>query len=101
VSETSAYSVRLVPDASKNFDAWEKSLSEALSSDGAKELKNVLSKFFPKRFAEILPVLAGVSPELKAATVSKDVRRSFVKLLSSGIPLTLCGQRPGEEFVTA
>lgn len=93
--------MKLVPDASKNFEAWEKDLSDALASDGAKELKNVLAKFFPRRFAEILPTLAGVSPDTKAATVSKDVRRSMVKLLSSGIPLTLCGQRPGEEFVTA
>ena len=55
VSTTSAYSVRLVPEASKGFEAWDRELSEALASDGGKELKNVLSKFFPRRFAEILP----------------------------------------------
>ncbi|MFB0964844.1 MAG: hypothetical protein QMC36_04040 [Patescibacteria group bacterium] len=83
VSETSAYPVKLVPDASRNFESWDKDLSDALASDGAKELKNVLSKFFPKRFAEILPGLSGLSPETKAATVSKDARRSLVKLFSS------------------
>lgn len=91
----------MVPDASKNFDAWEHELSTALNEDGAKELKNVLSRFFPRRFSEILPALAGLAPETKAATVSKDSRRNLVKLLSSGISMTLCGQRPGEEFVTA
>lgn len=58
VSETSAYPVRMVPDSSKNFDVWERDLSTALNEDGAKELKNVLAKFFPRRFAEILPALA-------------------------------------------
>lgn len=101
ISETSAYCVRLVPEASKSFDVWERDLSSALNEDGAKELKNVLARFFPRRFSEILPALAGLAPETKAATLSKDFRRNLVKLLSSGIPVTLCGQRPGEEFVTA
>lgn len=101
VSPENVRSVNLVPDASKRFEDWDRDLSAALAKDGAKETKNVLAAFFPRRFAEILPTLAGLHPEKKAATVSRDERKLLAKLLSDGISLTLCGTRPGEEFVTA
>lgn len=101
VSESEPFGVRLVPDSSRRFDDWERDLSSAFASDGAKETKNVLSAFFARRFAETVPGLAGVAAERKAASVSRDERRAIVRLLSDGIPLRLTGRRPGEEFVTA
>ena len=58
VSESVPAKVLLVPDASKRFDDWEACLSVAFSKEGAKELKNALQIFFPRRLAEILPGLA-------------------------------------------
>lgn len=101
VSSQSPYSVRFVPDATRRFEDFDRELSLAFAKDGAKEMKNVLSSFFPKRFSDLLPVLAGVPAERKASTVSRDDRRVLARLLSDGIPLTLVGTRPGEEFVTA
>lgn len=101
VSPETPYGIRLVPEASKRFEDWDSDLSKAFSVDGAKETKNVLAAFFPRRFAETLPGLAGIAAEKKAATVSKDERKALAKILGNGIPLTLCGTRPGEEFVTA
>lgn len=101
VAPESPYPIRFIADGAKRFEDWDKELSAAFAADGAKEAKNVLSQFFPRRFAEILPGLTGIPAEKKAATVSKEDRKSLAKLLGNGIPLTLCGTRPGEEFVTA
>ncbi len=55
ISEAVPASVRFVPDASRRFENWEADLSATFSKEGAKELKNALQIFFPRRFAEILP----------------------------------------------
>lgn len=101
VSPESPFAVGLVLDAGKRFEDWDAALASAFARDGAKETKNALAAFFPSRVAELLPALAGFPSDRKAATVSKENRRTLAKLLSDGIPISLTGTRPGEEFVTA
>jgi predicted Rossmann fold flavoprotein len=100
-SPSSPLSVLLIVDALKSFEDWDRELSLAFGANGSKELKNVLSAFFPRRLAETLPALAALPAEKKAALVSRDERRTLARLLSDGIVLKLNGRRPGEEFVTA
>lgn len=99
--------VRFVPDF-KPFEEWDRILADAFVAGGAKELKNVLTQIFPRRFAEVLPSIVGIpasgsvpAPERKAATLSKEDRRLLSRALSEGIPLDFVSARPGEEFVTA
>lgn len=93
--------LRISPDASRTFDHWEAEISNAFFQNGAKEWKNVLSLLLPRRLSETVVALSGVSGEKKCATVSREERKSVCRLLSLGIPVTLVGTRPGEEFVTA
>jgi predicted Rossmann fold flavoprotein len=101
VSEDRPFVVRLVPDSARRFEDWERDLSAAFTANGARECKNVLSEFFPKRFAEILPGLCGIAGDKKSSVLSKEDRRALSRLLSDGIEFRLNGRRNGEEFVTA
>ncbi len=101
VSAERPFSVRLVPDASKRFEAWDVDLAAAFGNSGAREAKNVLAAYFPHRFAEKLPAFANFAGEKKSATVSKDERRALARVLAEGLPIRLSGRRAGEEFVTA
>lgn len=101
VEKNAPYSVRLIPDRTLNFDAWEKRLLADLTDNPAKTLKNILAEYFPRRLIETVLRLLALEGEKRATHVSKDERRTIVHLFASGIPLSLTGRRPGDEFVTA
>lgn len=91
-SSSTSFQIRCIPDSHFRFDDWENMLSTAFRENGGKEWKNVLSMFFPRRFAEILPRLLGIPAEKKASLISREERRSISRLLSDGIILNLTGR---------
>ena len=63
---------------SKNAEEIEIDLAGEAASDGKKQLIGMLSRIVPRRLAEALLEKAGVSGELKAAELSKQLRRQLV-----------------------
>lgn len=62
----------------KTAEEIETELASEAASDGKKQLLRMLSRFVPRRLAEALLEKLGVSGELKAAELSKQLRRQLV-----------------------
>jgi predicted Rossmann fold flavoprotein len=101
ISKAQPVQVRFRPEADLGAADWDAKLKTVFSASGAKQLHNVLSQFFPDRFAQALLGLASLDGTKKAAELSKEHRQSLARLLGDGIPVTLVLRRPGDEFVTA
>lgn len=93
--------IKLIIDAQKDFNAWEKILTEKINLNGAKVLKNILAEFIAKKLADKILLLAEVDGLKKAAKISKLERKKISKLLGNGIELNLISRRAGEEMLTA
>jgi predicted Rossmann fold flavoprotein len=73
----------------KSADEIEADLASDAASDGKKQLLGMLSRFVPRRLAEALLDKAGVSVELKAAELSKQLRRQLVDAIKrTRIPIS-------------
>ncbi len=62
----------------KTADEIDSGLASEAASDGKKQLVGMLSRIVPRRLAEALLEQAGVSGEVKAAELSKQLRRQLV-----------------------
>jgi predicted flavoprotein YhiN len=93
--------VLLQPDTSKSVDDRETILLQATQDDPRKALATILSQHFSKRFAATICSIVAIDPTQKVSTLTRDQRQSLTSLLGDGMPLTLVGRRPGDEFVTA
>ena len=62
----------------KTADEIDSDLASEAASDGKKQLVGMLSRIVPRRLAEALLEQAGVSGEVKAAELSKQLRRQLV-----------------------
>lgn len=89
-----------VPNSNLVFDTFDKEIRLLLETQGAKLIRNIMTAYFPERFVVQLLKLAKIQSK-NAADVTKKERQSMVKLITEGIPLTIVGRRPGDEFVTA
>ncbi|MDA1055805.1 MAG: NAD(P)/FAD-dependent oxidoreductase [Planctomycetota bacterium] len=65
----------------KSADEIEAELASEAASDGKKQLLGMLSRFVPRRLGEALLEQAGVNAELKAAELSKQLRRQIVEAI--------------------
>lgn len=84
----------------KNNDELDQLLRRHLESHGGKTIVNLLDELLPPSLARIIVERAGLRADLHAARVSREDRKKIFDLLR-GFSITLVGQRPGEEFVTA
>ena len=85
----------LYPDPRRDFlptksaEEIEADLASEATSDGKRQLLGMLSRFVPRRLAEALLEQAGVSVELKAAELSKQLRRQLVDAIKrTRIPIS-------------
>ncbi len=67
-----------------------------ISSNGAKQIKNVLAGLIPSNLAPIILSILKINPDKKAAEVSKVDRINISKILKN-IELTISGVRPFKE----
>lgn len=90
------------PIAEMDFTSWNTFLKKQFELHPKKLITNILAEKLPRRFAEafVEEYFRGLK-EIFAASISRDDREIFSKLLGEGIPLTLLERRPGDEFVTA
>jgi predicted Rossmann fold flavoprotein len=73
----------------KSAEEIEAELASEAASDGKRQLLGMLSRFVPRRLAEALLERAGVSAELKAAELSKQLRRQLVDAIKrTRIPIS-------------
>ena len=81
------------------FDLYpqEINLQELLNQNPHKELKNILSKFFPHRFCEYI---LGELSEIKAHKIDGKLRDNILDKIHN-FELTVSGTNKGEETVTA
>jgi predicted flavoprotein YhiN len=66
-----------------------------------KTIFTILSQYFPKRFAEVVIMQTWIDTQTQIGVLTRDERQMLVSLLGEGVPLTLIGRRPWDEFVTA
>lgn len=74
----------------ENQEAFRGNLMEISKANPAKLIKNVLTEFFPERFAEVLLKKSGTSNLLKLNQLSRQARESLLQLLFT-FPLRITG----------
>lgn len=84
----------------KNDDELDALLRRHLEAHGGKTIVNLLDEILPPSLARIIVERVGLRADLHAARVSREDRKKIFDLLRR-FSITLAGQRPGEEFVTA
>ncbi len=73
----------------KSAEEIEADIARDAAGDGKKQLLGILSRFIPRRLAEALLEQAGVSVELRAAELSKQLRRQLVEAIKrTRIPIS-------------
>lgn len=80
---------------------WNQQLQSDFDVHPKKELKTILSQYFPQRLVEAILVQHDFTPWSQAAHINKTDRLQIASLLGKGIELTLTKRMPGDEFVTA
>ncbi len=63
-----------------------------------KQFKNALSDLFPSKLIPVMVELSGIDPEIKAGSLSREQRISFVKLIKN-LPMTVTGTRSFNEAI--
>ncbi len=101
IDQDNPRSIRVIPNADRGEQEWEKLLKQEFTQHGARLIITILDQFFPARFAEAILELAQIPSDKKSAELSREERQKIVKLLGEGLSLTLLQRRPGDEFVTA
>ena len=100
ITKENPYVIRLVLDATIQPHEWKTTLG-AVKTNGKKQIKTVLSTYFPQRLAQTLLELTNISPQTTLTAVSTEKRKQLLHLLTNGIQITLTARRAGDEFVTA
>lgn len=101
INQLKPYKIWLVIDAQKDFNAWDKILTEKFNESGAKDIKNILGEILPKKLVEKILFLVKIASTKKSAKISKPERQKISKLLSNGLEINLISRRQGAEMVTA
>jgi predicted Rossmann fold flavoprotein len=101
ISKDTPHKINLIPIADKSGEQWDEELKKKFQENGARQVHNILSEFFPGRLADTILELASVNLSKKAAELSKQDRKRIVELLSGKLSMNFITRRPGDEFVTA
>jgi predicted Rossmann fold flavoprotein len=73
-------------------DQWDQELRQAAATDGKRRVSTILAERLPRRLAESLISLAGLSPELRGAELSSANRSALVRL-SKAATMHITGTR--------
>jgi predicted Rossmann fold flavoprotein len=79
-----------------NNEQLDASLHRECSTAGKRQLGNLLGTWLPNRLAEAFVALAGKSPDMRAAELSKRDRQALVALMK-GAPIPVTGTRGFEK----
>lgn len=101
ISNYNPYQCLLIPIHNMDYDRWNSKLLEDFKIGNTKQVRNIISKYFPKRFANIILDLCEIDPEKTASNILKDERKLLCKTLGDGLIISLVKRRAGDEFVTA
>ena len=94
--------IHLSPLADMWVAEWDSLLKLEFANHPKKLISSILAEKLPRRFVdEFIWEYFGSIREIFAASISKKDREYIAELLGKGIPITLSGRRPGDEFVTA
>lgn len=63
-----------------------------------RQFKNALGALFPAKLIPVMVSLSGICPEREVNKVTREERRTFVKLIKN-LPLTVTGKRGFEEAI--
>lgn len=91
----------LYPMAEMGLKQWDDELRLKFEAQGAAQLHNVLAELLPRRLADEMLALAGLTRDKRVSKISREERITLSKLLAGGLKLHLTNRRPGDEFVTA
>jgi predicted Rossmann fold flavoprotein len=101
ITKDSPVTIHLTPVEGRSHDEWDRVLQKKFQENGARQVHNILSEFFPGRLADTILELASINLTKKAAELSKQDRKRIVELLSGKLSMNFITRRPGDEFVTA
>lgn len=101
ISEKKPIEVSITPKANLKFNDWDTILVKDIKNSPKKNLKTILTKYFPQRFVEVLIYISKVNSKNKASELSKENRQKITHLLSGGLKVNLVKRRQEDEFVTA
>lgn len=86
---------------SQDLEALDRQLVHHLSGHGAKQLKNALQDFVPRKLVSIVLALSELDPHLPAHQLPRERRRRLARTLQA-LPLTVNRARPiAEAMVTS
>lgn len=101
ISQDHPLSIHFQPDATTSADDRDQLLLDAVADHPRKTIFTILSQHFPKRFAEAVIHQTWIDMQTPIGTLTRDQRLNLSSLLGNGLPITIVGRRPGDEFVTA
>ena len=86
--------IKITLDLAPNVEqsAFDKEMTELLSSNPKKKIINILAEFFPKRIGTFLCKRAGCDDGLAAGRLTKDVRKKLIAAIKA-LPLSILRTR--------
>lgn len=100
--EIDSINVLFVPISTMDSNSWDQFLQQYFQQFPKKSLHNILATKLPKKFCDIFidTFFVHIKNTFPSSIAKKD-RASIADALWNGIPITLTGRRPWDEFVTA
>jgi len=101
ISDQKNISISISIDKDKNFEEWTSTILNVIKENPNKQMRNIINKFLPNRFVEILESDFGFDLWKQANSFTKTERKNLCHILSWKLKITLIWHKNGDEFVTA